>query len=97
MLSLRELKKAGFAKSGIFHRLDGAVRLTGEIPKQSGIYLLVIGGKIRYVGKTERLSSRLRAYENGLGKDLPRRIVHTGILKSVGDKSDVEIYTLPID
>ena len=83
MLSLRELKKAGFTKSGIFHSVDDAVKLTGDIPKHPGIYLLVVGGKIRYVGKTERrISSRLKAYENGLGKDISRRIVDTGILES---------------
>ena len=97
MLSLKELKKAGFTKSGIFHSVDDAVKLTGDIQKHPGIYLLVVGGKIRYVGKTERpISSRLKAYENGLGKDISRRIVHTGILESI-KKNNVEIYTLRID
>jgi hypothetical protein len=97
MLSLAELKKAGFKKSATFELLEGNVTLSGSLPNDPGIYLFVIGGEVRYVGKTDRsLHSRLRAYEKRLRKDLPRRQVHEGILGSIERKEIVDVYTLTI-
>jgi hypothetical protein len=97
MLPLAELRKAGFTKSGAFCGVDRTVNLRGTFPHEPGIYLFVIGRKVRYVGKTERsLRSRLLAYEKGLRKDLPRRPVHTAILNTIAEDKDVEIYTLSV-
>jgi hypothetical protein len=97
MLSLSELKKAGFVKSGAYRRLDGIVNLCGNIPKHPGIYLLLVGGRVRYVGKTERsLYGRLHAYEKVLRKGFSRRMVHKGILQTIADTQSVGIYTLTV-
>ncbi len=75
--------------------MAGNVTLSGVIPDQPGVYLLLIGRGVKYVGKSERsLRRRLRGYENGLRKRLVKRPVHEGILKTLDDGKNVDIYTL---
>jgi hypothetical protein len=98
VLSIKELKKAGFAKSGILHRADGVVSVAGEIPKQPGIYRFAVGPKIRCVGKAERsLRTRFTEYINGLRKAIPTRLVRKNILEIINKKGVVEIYTFIIE
>jgi hypothetical protein len=99
MLSLLELKKAGFTKSGAFTLLDGIVTLTisEQIPDHPGIYLLVVRGKVRYVGKADRsLHHRLTTNERGLRNGSAKRKVHSGILEAINCGKSVAVYILTI-
>jgi hypothetical protein len=95
VLSLAQLKKAGFSKSGVFLRFAGTVSLSGVIPDNPGVYRFVIDRNVRYVGKAEgSLRRRLRGYENGLRKRLVKRPVHKGILETLDGGKNVDVYTL---
>src|ERR1700734_2502912 len=94
---LPQLKEAGFTKSGAFSRLDGKVILSGGLPDQPCIYLLVVGGKVRYVGKADRsLCHRLRTHERGLRNKSAKRQVHDGILESIENNKIIYVYTLTV-
>jgi len=94
MLSLAKLKKSGFAKTGRLGLVENGPGVIGAIPTEPGIYLYVLDGKVHYVGKSDKsLRRRILAYARGLGRDLPRRKVHLGILEAFKAAKHIEIYT----
>lgn len=99
MLLLKELKQAGFTKSGAFSLLDGKVTLFGSerLADDPGIYLFVVGGKVRYVGKADSsLRRRLKTHERGLRNKSARRKVHDGVRETFEHGKSVSVYSLTI-
>jgi hypothetical protein len=97
-VSLAELKQAGFKRSGAFICVGGKVALSDKnLPDNSGIYLLVVRGKVRYVGKADRsLRNRLKVHARGLLNGSAKCKVHSGIRETIKSGKSIVIYSMAI-
>jgi hypothetical protein len=94
MLSLGDLVNAGFKLCAAWESdRAGNLKLKGEIPKKSGVYLFVTGESVRYVGKADKtVHHRMGHYVRGVRRVKKRRVVHDGIEKELADNVGVTVY-----
>jgi hypothetical protein len=74
MSNLRD-KLPGFRQAGTLRRRDQRTILTGELPRQCGVYAWVLGRRIVYVGYAWNLRARTNAHRSNAFRKLryPRR------------------------
>jgi hypothetical protein len=68
-------KLRGFREAGTLCRRSRQVILTGELPRQCGVYAWVLGRKVVYVGYAWNLYNRTNAHRRNASRTLkyPRR------------------------
>ena len=97
MLSLDELRSAGFNRSGTWTFENKEFDVSGDFPQNPGVYLFVVGRKVRYVGKADgSLHKRINRYRLTMRKGDRPRSVHEGIEAALDSGKPVHIYTFPV-
>jgi hypothetical protein len=100
MLSLKDLKNVGFKQCAVWRlRDDNSAFLEVEdvISEKPGIYLFVVDGKVRYVGKADdTLHKRVHSYQRRMGGTKRPRPVHKGIRDALERGDKVTVFTLDI-
>ncbi len=90
------LTASGFSLSARWElQANSRVRLSGEPPKQPGVYAFAVDGEVCYVGSTQGgIAKRLRDYE--IIKDKERQGFHikTLIRKALKSGSEVTVLTI---
>ena len=68
MISFSELKRAGFKKAGVWalDEKDEPYLKGSQSSVETGVYLFVTGGKVKYVGRADRLHTRLGSYSRAI-------------------------------
>ena len=94
MLSLDELRAAGFERCGTWTLEGEQIDVLGDLPRNPGVYLFVVRRKVRYVGKADGpLRKRISRYRRTMQKGDRPRSVHEGIEAALDSGKRVHIYT----
>jgi hypothetical protein len=98
MISFSELKRAGFKKAGVWalDEKDEPYLKGSQSSVETGVYLFVTGGKVKYVGRADRLHTRLGSYSRAIRAAKKTRAVHDGIQEALRDGIAVDIYILDL-
>ena len=95
--TLKSLKASGFKRIGLWKHDKETERLTlkGRLPEEMAIYLFVIRGIVKYVGKSENVCARMKQYARGVPNG--SRKVDEGIVESIAEGLNIGVYMYPID
>ncbi len=92
-MAIDVLVDAGFALLGSWLVTDDGIGLSTPAPKDPGVYVFVVDGKIKYVGLTKMgLHRRMYNYRKPGATQRTSRRIHQIILKQVGSGTVVDIY-----
>jgi excinuclease UvrABC nuclease subunit len=87
------LKDRGFEPVGRWSGLSNKLEHLTRIARAPGVYVFVVNGMIRYIGKASRLRSRLRQYNRSFKhSERPLRRSHRGISEIVEDRGAVDVW-----
>jgi hypothetical protein len=94
VLTLTDLKNSGFKRAGCWKKgQKDRPKLHGKFPPQAGIYLFAVGNKLKYVGTSNKLPSRLRQYDHNFqGRCETPRLVDRAIIEELRKGREVTIY-----
>jgi hypothetical protein len=97
---LQTLKNAGFKRIGFWalneKRVPGLRKLRGASLEGPAIYLFVVNGRVKYVGKAHSISARLNQYVSAFDEKRGTRKVDDGIRDALKNCQKVKIYTFAV-